>query len=358
MLCCTNCFSDQGLKKRIESLSTKRCNCNFCDSKNVAVVNCTDLSTEFEQLLEMYVENGDAKKSLGHNRPVQIHEHLLEYWPRLFNSRLLTKNNVLQLINQIGRGWDHFHDNFFDINLEIRTLLDSATGAAEDLELQWEMFSDEIKTRNRFFIGEKIDTERLESVFERLVIYYPPGTEFYRARISNSQLPVAELGRPPKSLTSPGRANPIGIPYLYISDSKETTLYETRVSLHEGITVGRFVTTETINVVSLKNISDYGPFEIIDRGFALDEFILIRQYLIKLEHELSKPVRKMDVHLDYLPTQYLCEFIKSLGFDGVEYKSAMNAHGYNIAIFKEGKLECINSAFHHVTNLTYEWDPK
>ncbi|WP_157766371.1 RES family NAD+ phosphorylase [Pedobacter ginsengisoli] len=346
------------MKKRIEALSTKKGNCNFCDSKGVIVITCAELNTEFEQLFDMYMPNPNAEKSLGHDKPVLIHEHLVEYWPRLFNAANLSTKDVLHLVNQIGRGWDNYSDEFFETPIEFGTLLDSAVGVGEDLQLQWDMFSDEIKTRNRFFIGEKIDTDRLESVFERLAIYYPADTYFYRARISDHQLPPSELGKPPQNHTTPGRANPIGIPYLYISESKETTLYETRVALHEGITVGKFVTTETINVVSLKNIADYGPFEILDRGFDLEEFILVRPYLMRLEHELSKPVRKLDVHLDYLPTQYLCEFIKSLGFDGVEYKSAMNSQGYNLAIFKDRKLECIESAYHRVTNLTYDWDPK
>lgn len=358
MLCCTNCFSDPGLQKRIESLSTKQGKCNFCESADTIVISCADLNTEFEQLFDLYIPNPVAERSLGHRRPVLIHEHIMEYWPKLFNTERLTANNIHHLVNQIGRSWINYSDEFFETPIEVGTLLDSALVGEEDLQLQWDMFSEEIKTRNRFFIGEKIDTDRLESVFERLAIYYPPDTFFFRARISDQLLSSSELGKPPKSHTSPGRANPVGIPYLYISDSKETTLYETRVALHEGITVGRFITTETINVVSLKNIADHGPFEILDRGFDLEEFILVRPYLMRLEHELSRPVRKMDVHLDYLPTQYLCEFIKSLGFDGVEYKSAMNSKGYNLAIFKDGKLECLDSIFHQVTNLIYDWDPK
>jgi len=306
----------------------------------------------------MYTFNPDAVKSLGHNTPVLLHEHMIEYWPNLFDTNRLSSNSIMQLLNQIGRGWVNYSDEFFETTMEFGTLLDSPAGGGEDLQLQWDMFSEEIKNRNRFFIGDKIDTDRLESVFGRLVIDYSPGTPFFRARISDQLLATHELGKPPKDQTSSGRANPVGIPYLYISDSKETTLYETRVALHEGITVGRFVTTETINVISLKNIADHGPFEILDRGFDLEEFILVRPYLMRLEQELSRPVRKMDVNLDYLPTQYLCEFIKSLGFDGVEYKSAMNSNGYNLAIFNDRKLQCLDSVFHRVTNLTYDWEPK
>ncbi len=108
-------------------------------------------------------------------------------------------------------------------------------------------------------------------------------------------------------------------------------------------------------VISLKNIADYGPFEVQDMGFTVEEFIEIRPYLIKLEDELSKPVRKQDVHLDYLPTQFLCEYIKSKGFDAIEYRSAMNADGYNLAIFNDEKLDCLGAKFYQVRSLKYQY---
>lgn len=128
------------------------------------------------------------------------------------------------------------------------------------------------------------------------------------------------------------------------------------MALHEGISIGKFVLAEPISLVSLKNIADFGPFEIMDRGFSLEEFIKFRPYLQKLEVELSRPVRKQDVHLDYLPTQFLCEFIKSLGFHAVEYKSAMNLGGVNLAIFDDTRLNCIDATHHIVKSLEYDWD--
>ncbi|MBK6398122.1 MAG: RES family NAD+ phosphorylase [Bacteroidetes bacterium] len=107
---------------------------------------------------------------------------------------------------------------------------------------------------------------------------------------------------------------------------------------------------------SLKNIDSLGPFEILDKGFSIEEFISYRPYLQKLEYELSKPVRKQDIHLDYLPTQFLCEFIKSMGFDAVESKSAMNPTGSNIALFNDNKVSCAEVKFYKVNSLTYEWD--
>ena len=48
------------------------------------------------------------------------------------------------------------------------------------------------------------------------------------------------MGCPPNKLTSSGRANPQGIPYLYLSKTPETTLYETRASYLDELSIGKF----------------------------------------------------------------------------------------------------------------------
>ncbi|MBS1528746.1 MAG: RES family NAD+ phosphorylase [Bacteroidetes bacterium] len=169
-------------------------------------------------------------------------------------------------------------------------------------------------------------------------------------------MPPEQMGKPPAAAASAGRANPVGIPYLYLCNDLKTTLYETRIALHETLSVGKFISTEPINMVSLKKIESLGPFEVIKKQFTLDEFIEYRPYLQKLESELSKPVRKQDIHLDYLPTQFLCEFCKSIGFDAVEYRSSMNPEGSNLALFSDRKVRCTEVRFYQVDNLTYDWN--
>ena len=46
-------------------------------------------------------------------------------------------------------------------------------------------------------------------------------------------------------------------------------------------------------------------------------------------------MRRSDSLLEYLPTQYITEFIKSKGYAGVEYTSTMGTGGRNIAVFDE-----------------------
>ncbi|WAC42240.1 RES family NAD+ phosphorylase [Pedobacter sp. SL55] len=343
------------MKSRIQAMNWDFGKCNFCESEAEFIVRCEDLAVHFDPLFELYVNHAENSHSLNPDRTYLLDEHLQLYWSKLFNTKLLKAKDIKHLINQIGRGGGFFSEALFEQPVELKVLMETELMPALDLQLKWQSFSDEIKEKNRFFLSEKIDTDELQSIFERLAVTYPKDTTFYRARISDEPLPIAQLGKPPQKSTTPGRANPVGIPYLYVSESEKTTLYETRIALHEGITIGKFVAKEPLNLVSLKNIADYGPFEILDRGFSLEEFIQYRPYLQSLEHELSKPVRKQDVHLDYLPTQFLCELIKSLGFDAVEYKSAMHANGYNLAVFNDEKLECLDAKFYTVKDLEYKW---
>lgn len=355
MNCCINCFVDPGLQNRINAESRTIGHCDFCESREVTVISCDALSDLFGPIIEFYTNHHTARLSLKDDRPTLMHEHLLSYWPRLFNTAALKPKDVKHLVNHLGRAyWTGIKDDLLEKPVELDIYLNGDV-SDEMYTLQWEGFAKEIKEQNRFFINQILDLELLESVLTRFAKTYPKGTEFYRARISDVALSKDLLGKPPKDRTTPGRANPVGIPYLYISDQEETTLYETRVSLHESISVGRFVLNAPLQVISLKSIAHYGPFEIQDRGFDIEEFMFIRPYLLKLEEELSKPVRKQDVNLDYLPTQYLCEYIKSLGFDAVEYRSAMTDGGYNLAVFNDTHLECVSTEHYQVKGLKYKW---
>ncbi len=355
MNCCVNCFSDPGLRSRIEAISLSTGNCDFCESVGVSIADCTLLTESFESIFDLYTDHPTAVNSLKVDKPFFLHEHISAYWPTLFNTNKLKKKDIKQLVHHIGQEYWLGIKALLESPVEFRVFIDKDKPYSNDLELQWDSFAEGIKHQNRFFLSDALDLDVLESTLLRFAKTYPAGHQFYRARISDEPLNHNQLGKPPADKTTPGRANPVGIPYLYVSDSEQTTLYETRIALHESITVGKFVLSKPLQVISLKNIADYGPFEVQDMGFAIHEFIEIRPYLIKLEDELSKPVRKQDVHLDYLPTQFLCEYIKSKGFDAIEYRSAMNAEGYNLAVFDEDKLDCIDVKFYTVNGLKYNW---
>ena len=59
-----------------------------------------------------------------------------------------------------------------------------------------------------------------------------------------------------------------------------------------------------------------------------------------LSTELSSPVIPDKTDTAYLPSQYLCELIKTAGFEGVIYNSSVSEKdGYNLALFNDSKVE-------------------
>lgn len=344
MNCCVNCFCDVRLQEQIKSMSNITGNCDFCLSSNVITVDCELLTESFEDIFALYESNASSN--------IFLHEHLKEFWVGLFNPNLPI-NNIKLLVYAIGRSSSNYSKDLFESPVNFQSHI--VDESAKTLELQWEVFANELKQDNRFFLNENIDLGFIEVNLLRLAKTYYPSTLFYRSRIGNTQIPLDQLGKPPKQFATSGRANPEGIPYLYVSDSIETTIYETRSSLYDRLTVGTFKLNAPLQVISLNKIEELSPFEIKEKGFELEEFINIRPYLLRLQSELSKPIRKQDSALDYLPTQYLCEFIKLKGFDAIEYKSAMHKGGYNLAVFKDENLECVDAMFIDVTELKYDY---
>ena len=54
--------------------------------------------------------------------------------------------------------------------------------------------------------------------------------------------------------------------------------------------------------------------------------------LERLGVELTKPVQPRSAAFEYIPSQYLCEFIKKRGYEGVVYGSSVS-DGINLALF-------------------------
>ncbi len=346
MYCCINCFSDLQLQAQIESLSKNTLgDCDFCSSTNIAIVDCGALADSFEELFLLYTPSETS--------PYLLHEHLQFYWKGLFHPESDLKT-IKHLIHAIGHSSDIYTKELFEKPVEFHSRIEDES--AKTLELQWDLFKKELIENNRFFIdSQKIDLELIHSLLSRLLKTYPAGTKFYRARIGNDKLELNALGKPPKEKATSGRANPVGISYLYVSESLDTTIYETRSSLYDRLTVGTFELLAPLQVISLNKIEELGPFEIKEKQFNIEEFINMRPYLLKLQTELSKPIRKHDSTLDYLPTQYLCEFIKAT-WQAIEYKSAMHPGGYNLAVFDDSNMVCIDAAFIDITGLKYGYE--
>lgn len=351
MLCCQNCFSDKTLKYIIKDEGTIS-TCNFCESKDIYCVPPESLGERFFSLVSLYspVENFAATEQISNNKGKYIWDQIHDDW-NVFDKNLKDKRGELFktiLSKQIAEG-------AFELS-EFPQFYKFPREEAKKLEEDWDGFSEEMKSHNRFFPSIQIELNDLEyslQYLEYLEHKIESKTIFFRSRklIENKKYPPSKMGIPPAEKARNGRANPVGIPYLYLASNLETAISEIRPSLKDKVTVGRFKLLERISIIDLRNVS---PFRFVeDEDF--EKLFSMIGYLNKLGTDLSKPVNPKGAELEYLPTQYLCEFIKSLGFDGVAYNSSL-ANGHNLAIFRERKLKCTRTELYEIekTTLLYE----
>ncbi|OPC24862.1 hypothetical protein BAX95_04075 [Elizabethkingia meningoseptica] len=348
MNCCTNCFESDYINAVIFNNRIQG-NCDYCGSENVNIYEASELNRFFVGIIDLY----EVDTEHGTLLETQI---LLDFHKKVFTKKLIESNKIKQLISEIIKDDIAEYQNILDnpVRLKIHNTT-AEEDANQPLFLSWDNFSDEIKTVNRFHLKNSLDLEKLKSLFKHFQKSLPKGRKFCRARISDNPegYPASKMGNPPNELAKSGRANPNGISYLYLSNNIITTLYEVRASLFDYVTVGTFRLEESINVVNLSRAT-YDIFRLSEME-SLEEVMIHGSFIDKLEQELSKPRRRSDSELDYLPTQYLSELIKSMGFDGIEFKSSLYSEGVNIAIFNPEKFKCLGVKVYDIENieLTY-----
>lgn len=336
MNCCINCFESSYIKSIIVNRK-KKGTCDFCQSTNVHIYEASELNLFFSGIIGLYEVNANGGKLIEN----QI---INDFRDKVFSKLIVEKGAVKKLISEIVKDDYEDYKDLLENPVKLKYLnTDYDEEIIQPLFLSWDKFSNEIKAVNRFHFVNPLDLEKLKKLFKLFAKEYGKGTKFFRARISDNPngFKVNEMGNPPSKYAKSGRANPRGISYLYLADDILTTLYEVRSSLYDYVSVGTFRLKEGIKVVNLSR-STYDVFRLSELE-ALEEAMIHGSFIDRLEEELSRPRRKSDSELDYLPTQYLSELIKSIGFDGIEFKSSLYSQGYNLAIFEPAKFECIPS---------------
>lgn len=311
--CCSYCFNDRGLSRDIiPSLNPTVGVCDFCGSSAVELVQPHLLRDVFEMLISVYEPNPVGKTLV---------EWMKEDW-QLFTHAKMDVAHAKELLGEI-----------LDDGQIVRQTFVPSTEYQSEALARWENLRDELMYRNRYFLDEALDTDRLEE----LLVYLPADNmpeKWYRARILAGDVPysVAEMGAPPKRLATHGRANPPGIPYLYLGSIPETAAAEVRPHTGEIACVAEFSIEGPLRAVDLRNPRKLvSPF-LLGGARAIGQLRADIAFLERLGYELTRPVLPRGAAIDYIPSQYLCEFIKKKGYDGVVYRSSVS-NGMNLALF-------------------------
>ncbi|MGA7761216.1 MAG: RES family NAD+ phosphorylase [Candidatus Binataceae bacterium] len=164
-----------------------------------------------------------------------------------------------------------------------------------------------------------------------------------------------ERMKPLRDRAREGRANPHGIPYLYLSSRKETALSEVRPWLRSLISIALFQPVRELTLV------DFSTDERLRRrigGLPPEEWDKAVWYAI--DQAFRKPVtRENDFPSDYAPTQVIAEFFKAHGFDGIAYQSAFQSKsgdGHNVALFDPDVAELVNCGLERVKEINFTFE--
>jgi len=242
----------------------------------------------------------------------------------------------------------------------------------------YQSFSSAVVTGQRYRLDKECEgflSAVLETAKSRIEIIKPGSVAFrsqsgceWRELVEDGQylgeqiIPYSDKRMLPLSDSAKeGRANPKGIPYLYISNKVETALSESRPWLSSHISLASLEILREQKIVMFqseqKSVILYGGEPKPEK----------REKAVwhDIDTAFSRPIENTDATASYVPTQILAEQFKASGYDGIAYRSAFGK-GYNITLFditcvKVKKVEVFNTTdlkykFSQATNPQYYSD--
>jgi len=180
--------------------------------------------------------------------------------------------------------------------------------------------------------------EAVKETAKRRVCVLPAGERLWRAQLGcrdsgPDRKPVPhepERMKPRPRRAQEGRANPKGIPCLYLARDRSTAIAETRPWKGAHVSVGKFTTCRDLKLVDCTK--DERPC----KRYGKEPRPEIREQAVwgSICHAFARPVNPCDCDdiADYVPTQTIAELLKTQGYDGIEYRSSLG-EGRNIALF-------------------------
>jgi len=330
MKVCKHCFNDIELQGFVDSNSKEKGICDYCKGSETDIIELSDLLdffTEFFNLFK-YDDNGEPLTYLV-NKDWNIFANYEE------------SDYNYQIIYHILKAIDSDIPNY---GAKV-VYQDEITNSIN----YWGQLKEKLKWESRFLTNlEDLKEYRWDYYFSQNTVNLANNDSLYRARIhqdsQTDKFKFDEMGYPDKTKVIEGRANPAGIPYLYLSKSKETTLYETRVSYLDEVSIGEFrvKNEETVSLVDFTKIPSAFSYN-TDNSDSIEDFaksVLLKK---RISEELSKPLRRYDSVLEYIPTQFICEYIRHItGADGILFESSLHKGGQNVVLFSQDKVECVN----------------
>jgi hypothetical protein len=194
----------------------------------------------------------------------------------------------------------------------------------------------------------------------------PKGRLFWRAQVghdwrqmnsdTDDQIPCAyprSRMKPLMGRATDGRANPRGIPSLYLATTKEAAMSEVRPWVGSYVSVGQFRTMRPLTVIDCARRHNARPlfFDLDDPSHEPSLEDRNEAVWAHIDRAFAEPMTRSDDQADYAATQILAELFKRAGAEGVVYKSQFGDDGFNVALFDPEAADLINCGLFQVKNV-------
>ncbi len=361
MICCENCFLDSEIKATIVSLGN-RGQCPLCHANDVFVYDSDRdyENSDFEELLTSVIEIYKPSDCLTDKAPVEsrkfLEEHLADDW-NIFNKEAIGIEGIQKIATSIILNSPSLDKKLLYHKCAIPELFDDQYMYDNSIihNNTWDDFKHSLKEENRFHSHSIINLDLLGAYLKVTESKLSAKDQFfYRARLAQDASGIEKkyMGAPPRYLASAGRVNSKGVSCLYLADKEETTVKEIRAGAFDYVTIGTFILNKDMNVLDLSTITHNSPF--FEKTNKVN-FLINEKHLRDIANDISKPISSHDSELEYLPTEYISDYVKYLGYDGVKYISTFDPQSYDVALFDIDACECVEATTYRIENLNYGW---
>lgn len=161
--------------------------------------------------------------------------------------------------------------------------------------------------------------------------------------------------KPRPNRSTEGRANPAGMPVLYLGTTELNVISEIRPWVGAEVSVAQFRLKRKLRVLDLSRGHGKSHLNLllghILNGTPMSADEKERAVWISVDNAFSQPVTRSDDMADYVPTQILAEVFRNAGYDAIGYKSQFGEKGLNIVLFNPDDADVINCTPYRVTGL-------
>jgi hypothetical protein len=154
-----------------------------------------------------------------------------------------------------------------------------------------------------------------------------------------------------------GRANPKGIPVLYLATERDTAMQEVRPWIGSLVSVASFEVKRHLRVIDCSKGSAGKSLwsKMFPQRDRLSHNELELSNWTDIDLAFAEPVTRSDDVAEYAPTQIIVELFKHEQYDGIKYRSALSATGHNVVLFDIAAAEVVSRGLLEASKINAEF---